>query len=393
MKSIKLFSLVIVTLILVYSCQDNAVIEGVHSPELPETSYDYMSVNDAVRDFSMPQTISITNGDEINTNDNSVRLDGSTTGMRITSDEIVTLGRVLFYDNRLSKNNSISCAGCHNQSFGFADGQAKSQGFGGEMTLRNSMSIANPIAKRNFFWDGRAGSLGDLALQPIFNHVEMGIASSEELLDKIRKEDYYQELFEDAFGDNEDFEGTELISRETVQGALAQFVGSIFKNDSKFDVGLETNFNDFSELEKHGMALFFSDVTNCSSCHNGVNFASPTKNSNNPYMVTAGTTNIGLELEYQDQGFASGKFSIPSLRNVALTAPYMHDGRFESLREVLEHYNDGIRNHKDLDSKLIRNGLPVKMELTDLDLRAMEAFLHTLTSATITSDVKYSNPF
>ncbi len=381
----KICSLLLVGFLFIMSCQREPTGVLIHEPTLPEATYDYTSVNDLVEGFRFSQTLSF-DGNTLNTHNNSTVITGAMNGMEISSDEVATLGRVLFYDNRLSKNNSIACASCHQQSAGFADPEILSQGFGGERTDRNSMSIANPIAKRNFFWDGRSASLNNLALQPIFNHVEMGIETTDELVSKIRQEDYYDDLFTAAYGSSE-------VNIERIEEAMAQFVGSIFKSDSRFDEGLESNFENFSPLEKHGMTLFFSETTNCSSCHNGVNFASPTSFSNNPYMATAGTTNIGLDEVYEDQGFANGKFSIPSLRNISLTAPYMHDGRFSTLREVLDHYNSGVANHKDLDVKLIKNNQPVKMNLTDLDMDALEAFLLTLTSKTITTDVRYSNPF
>ncbi len=387
MNKLKLFISLTFIGILAFSCQDDPVSSTDHSPVLPDEPYNYMSVMDELESFVLPQVVTVGNN-EIETNANSqVVLPGAeNVDLLLESDEIVTLGRVLFYDNRMSANNSIACASCHQQEKGFADSFAKSEGFGGQKTIRNSMSIANPIAKRNFFWDGRAGSLHQLALEPVFNHIEMGMESSEDLIQKLRAEAYYKELFTAAYG-------TASITQDKIERALSQFVGSIFKRDSKFDEGLENGFADMTETEKHGMALFFSAETNCSSCHNGVNFASPTSTFNNPYAVTAGTTNIGLDMEYEDKGFASGKFSIPSLRNIELTAPYMHDGRFETLREVLEHYNDGVQNHTDLDTKLKRNGAPVKMDLTEFDLDAMEAFLRTLTSRTLTTDARYSNPF
>lgn len=387
MSNIKLLLSSVFIVILAFSCQEDPVSNQEHTPTLPSEPYNYMSVMDEVADFTLPQTMTVGNN-EIITNANSEHVLGGAQAIDLSleSDDIVTLGRVLFYDNRMSANNSIACASCHQQNKGFADSFAKSEGFGGQKTSRNSMSIANPIAKRNFFWDGRAGSLSQLALEPVFNHIEMGIESESDLLEKLRAEDYYADLFQKAYG-------SPNISSSGVQKALSHFVGSIFKRDSEFDEGLENGFADMTELEKHGMALFFSAETNCSSCHNGVNFASPTNSFNNPYVSTAGTTNIGLDQVYEDKGFSRGKFSIPSLRNIALTAPYMHDGRFETLREVLDHYNDGIKNHTDLDSKLMRNGAPLKMELTDLDLDAMEAFLRTLTSKTLTTDAKYSNPF
>lgn len=381
MKNILIASIFSLILLAVYSCSDTEPLTGDHLPLLPAQAYNYMQVQEEAEGLGLPSSIELTNNviDIVSPGTSFVRND-------IISDELATLGRVLFYDNRLSKNNSISCASCHQQTAGFADGQAVSEGFGGEKTTRNSMAIANPLFNETFFWDGRTRALGDLSLQPVMNHVEMGMSDFDEVKSKILSESYYQELFQDAFGQYEVTEGT-------VSQALASFVASIFKADSKFDKSLSNNFADYTELEKHGMALFFSDQTQCSSCHSGANFSSPTGNFSNPYQQTAGTTNIGLDLVYDDPGFARGKFKIPSLRNIALTAPYMHDGRFKDLRGVLNHYNEEIVAHTDLDTKLKSNGIPKRMKLSELDLDAMEAFLGTLTSETITNDPKYANPF
>ncbi len=394
MKFIQAICLISLCTLLMWSCSDEVGGNAIHVPVLPDAPLNYQGVTDNVEDFKLPQSLALA-GQNIETNviPNPIHediffpndIDPSFTNP-IVSNEIARLGRVLFYDNRLSKNNSISCASCHKQTLGFADDVALSEGFGGSKTLRNSMTIANPMVNRTFFWDGRSHSLRDLALQPIFDHVEMGIDSPEELISKIRQESYYPELFEAAFGD-------EIINRERVSDAIGSFVASIFTHDSKFDAGLKDEFAQFSELEKHGMGLFFSTQTNCSSCHNGINFASPTSNFNNPYGETGGTTNIGLDLQYSDPGFEKGKFKIPSLRNITMTGPYMHDGRFDNLRSVLEHYNDNIKPHTDLDSKLSSTAGPVRMGLTELDLDALEAFLGTLTSRSIATDERFSNPF
>jgi len=392
MNKITYFLAVFCFLILVISCSKEPTAVLPHAPELPEVAFDYQSISDEFATFKLPKTLKV-GENEITTGNISeeIVLNANTLIPELASNEVIELGRVLFYDNRLSKNNSIACASCHQQNFAFADGLATSPGFAGQITRRNSMSLANPVAKEHFFWDGRVSSLESLALEPVFNHIEMGMNSHEELIAKLEKEAYYPELFDKAYG-------TSRITKNRIEEAIGQFVSSIFKADSKFDEGLTNGFANMSELEKHGMALFFSDETQCASCHNGANFATPTfsgQNSiqHNPYAVTSGTTNIGLDLVYDDPGFADGKFSIPSLRNIALTAPYMHDGRFNTLREVLDHYNEGVQEHKDLDPKLLRSGKAQRMGLTELDLQAMEAFMLTLTSKTITTDVRFSNPF
>ena len=265
------------------SCADTlSDASSVREPNLPESLLNYTSVMDDLEDFSLPAEFIGVVDEDIITNSFDTRVFG-----HVTNDAVATLGRVLFYDSKMSKNNSIACASCHKQELAFADGNKVSEGFGGKMTDRNSMSIANPIFNSTFFWDGRSRSLEDLSLRPVFNHVEMGMDNEFELINKLSDEPYYKALFEDAYG-------SELITTEKIQGALAQFISSMVSTDSKFDEGLATDFANFNELEKHGMALFFSPNSNCSSCHNGINFASPTIQSfENPYTQTAGTTNIG----------------------------------------------------------------------------------------------------
>jgi len=321
---------------------ENNLPQNLSEPQLPEVAYDYKSVMAEVQDFTLPEVLLQS---EFNPSGNIIDcqfcdpsfFNGPSS--QITSDEKATIGRVLFYDKLMSKNNSISCASCHKQELAFADGAKVSEGFGGKLTERNSGSIVNPIVSQNFFWDSRSSSLEDLALRPVQNHIEMGMESIEELTQKLSQEGYYKDLFKKAYG-------SENVTSSRVAESLSEFIASMFKKDSKFDEGLVSNFDNFSSLEKHGMELFFSSTTQCASCHAGANFSTPTGGFNNPYRDTGGSTNIGLDVVYEDQGFADGKFKIPSLRNIALTAPYMHDGRFETLTEVIQHYNTGIQPHE-----------------------------------------------
>lgn len=370
---------------ILYGCSDSPSFTTEHTPTLPEVNYEYSDFNEDLANFEMPATINVLNGNDILVNGPGNSQVFFNVGEN--HDAKATLGRVLFYDNRMSRNNSIACASCHQQKLAFADDAALSQGFGGENTIRNSMSLANPALNETFFWDGRSRSLESLALQPVFNHIEMGMENTQQLVSKISEEAYYPELFQDAYG-------SAAITSEGIQDALAAFIMSITSADSKFDEGLESDFSSYSELEKHGMALFFSDRAQCSSCHNGRNFASPTGFTNdNPYRETAGATNIGLDVVYDDPGFASGKFKIPSLRNIAQTAPYMHDGRFETLMQVVEHYDKGVQPHTDLDVKLSTNGNPQQLGLTELDKDALVAFMRTLSSENVLTNERYSNPF
>jgi len=357
-------------------------------PILPEVPYDYVSTSQAVNDISMPDMDLV--------NSFSSQFAVATVGTNITqaitqevdNNDIATLGRVLFYDGKLSKNNATACASCHLQEKAFSDGSVFSTGFGGDQTTRNSLSFQNLSLGNNFFWDSRQRTLQDLIGEPIVNHIEMGIEDLPDLMRKLGETDYYPELFEKAYG-------TSTITEEKFTKAISQFLASITTTNSAYDRAIQNDFEEFSSLEKLGMAIFYSDKALCGSCHTGANFAAPDA-IDQYYNPSRGTTNIGLDLDYADEGRIDGfggEFKIPSLRNIALTAPYMHDGRYETLREVLDHYNTGIKPHPNLDFKLLDNGVPIKMGLSSLELDALEAFLQTLTDTDLTTNPAYSNPF
>jgi len=297
-----------------------------------------------------------------------------------------TLGRVLFYDTKMSLNNSVSCGSCHHQSKGFADGIVGSVGFGGKVTPRNSLSIANGSISNNLFWDSRVNSLPELILEPVQNHIEMGMEDVEMLTSKLAATDYYPELFEKAFGDQN-------ITADRISDAVAQFLGSMKSVSAKYDEALSNNdFSSYSSLENLGKEIFFSSKGQCSACHAGANFSSINSYYDNNSL--RGATNIGLDAEYADKGIENGRFRIPSLRNVALTAPYMHDGRYETLEEVIDLYDHGIKDNPNLDVRFRdSNGAPIRMDLTTIEKRALVAFLNTLSDDTFTTDEKFSNPF
>lgn len=306
----------------------------------------------------------------------------------VVTNDGATLGRVLFYDPQLSVNNSISCSSCHFQEAGFADPRRFSKGFGGKVTPRNSMAIVNPGLNNHLFWDSRANGVSDLVLQPVQNHIEMGMEKLDMLEQKIARVEYYPELFQKAFGDSQ-------ITRDRIASALSQFLCSMVTTKTRFDQGVAVNFDNYTTLEKMGKDLFFSERTQCSGCHSGVNFAAPDfPGGEYGAPEVKGSANIGLDLSYKDNGLGNGKFRIPSLRNIELTSPYMHDGRFATLEEVVNHYNSGIQAHNHLDAKLKGNdGLPRRMNLSSMEKQALIAFLKTLTDRTITQDPKFSSPF
>lgn len=313
------------------------------------------------------------------------------------TDAGATLGRVLFYDKMLSANNTIACASCHKQANGFSDDKAFSLGFEGGSTDRNSMGLTNArfYQPGHFFWDERANTLEDQVLMPIQSTVEMGL-TLQELVNRVQAQDYYQVLFRMAFGDS-------TVTSERISDALAQFVRSIVSYQSKYDEGLQQtgnappggpggnqNLPNFTALENQGLQLFFSGrAGNCAACHGTTAFVAPAARNNGLDLVNTDKGVGGVNGNPNDEG----KFKVPSLKNIGLTAPYMHDGRFATLEEVIEHYNSGVQANPNLDNRLMRNGQPQRLNLTDQEKEALVAFLNTLTDYSVITDEKFSDPF
>ncbi|GEA51702.1 cytochrome-c peroxidase [Vibrio inusitatus NBRC 102082] len=319
-----------------------------------------------------------------------------------------TLGRVLFYDKRLSANGTISCSSCHQAQHAFSDPEIQSRGFDGELTRRHSMGLVNArfFFSGKFFWDERAGSLEEQVLMPFQDPIEMGLILAE-LEEIVTNQSYYPELFRNAFGD-------ENISSDRIARALAQFIRSLVSTTAKYDIARSevqspiVDFPAFTEQENTGKSLFFlprelADGTNvnCAGCHVTEAFAGPIPNDLE--QITTHSTNNGLDAEStNDQGiFEStqnrrdqGKFKAPSLRNIAVRAPFMHDGRFNSLEAVIEHYSSGIQAHPRLSAPLLDSeGNPVRFDFTEQEKEALVAFLNTLTDDDMLNDEKFSNPF
>lgn len=307
------------------------------------------------------------------------------------------LGRTLFYDKRLSQNNTIACASCHKQEFAFADNKSLSDGFNGGKTGRNSMTIINAINSQGFFWDNRTIKLEDMVLQPIKHQVEMGLDNSNFLVEKLTSTSYYPQLFEDAFG-------SRAITKENIGKALAQFIYAMFAANSKMDQsgvlsgGWQNNNGVLTPLEFQGSTVFGN--AGCASCHGGRDLRG---------WSNLQWGNIGLDSVYADKGLGAllmdptkdGVFKVPSLRNVGLTAPYMHDGRYSTLEEVVEHYSTGIVYSETL-SDMLKEYDPVtyqptnkarKFNFSDSDKQALVAFLKTMTDYSTISDPKFSDPF
>ena len=309
-----------------------------------------------------------------------------------TTDAGATLGRVLFYDKRLSANQTIACASCHRQANGFSDPNRFSTGFAGGQTGRNSMGLAHArwYQRRAFFWDERAATLEAQVLEPMQNALEMGM-TLEGVVARVSAEAYYQTLFTRAFGDA-------AVTSDRIARALAQFIRSIVSTRSKYDVGAAAGFSNFTAQESLGRQVFLGQVGNatCTACHGTDNFVPGPAINNN-----------GLENPYVDKGVGAitgrtqdeGLFKVPSLRNIGLTAPYMHDGRFATLEEVVEFYNSGVVNHPNLSPPLrtpARPGQPagaLRLNLSTAQKAALVAFLHTLTDPNLATEAKYADPF
>lgn len=322
----------------------------------------------------------------------------------ITNDG-ATLGRVLFYDRKLSANGTIACASCHQQDHAFADAARLSRGFAGGTTRRHSMGLTNArfYEPGKFFWDERAASLEAQVLMPFQDATEMGL-SLDQLVGLVSAQSYYPPLFASAFGDR-------TINADRIAQALAQFVRTIVSTNSRYDQGRATvtnplaPFPNFTAQENQGKQIFMDTTQRrvaCIDCHVTEAFISPPRGT--PHAsATSATTNNGLDaVSTTDLGVAettgnvadTGHFKVPSLRNVAVRPPYMHDGRFNTLEEVLNFYDNGIRNHAQL-SNILRNpqGNAVRINLNGNDRNAVAAFLRTLTDNTLLTDPKYSDPF
>ncbi len=313
------------------------------------------------------------------------------------TDHGATLGRVLFYDTKLSANGTIACASCHQQENGFSDHETLSIGFDNGLTRRHSMSLINAAwyGRGRFFWDERAETLEDQVLMPFQDPVEMGM-TLEEVVSTVEAQNYYPPLFENAFG-------SRAIDADKISKALAQFVRSMVSVNSKYDEGRTQvnipvdNFPNFTQSENNGKRLFLLPIpqggAGCIGCHSTEAFINPDNGPTNNGLDEASTEDLGVFEAINNPSFL-GAFKVPSLKNIAETAPYMHDGRFATLEEVIEHYNSGIKNHPNLANALkTPDGQAVRLNLSDEQKNDLVNFLKTLSDEEIIRDEKFSDPF
>ena len=309
------------------------------------------------------------------------------------NDRVATLGRVLFYDLRLSTNNRASCAACHQQKFGFTDPMRFSNGISSAATTDfHAMRLGNLRYWQpgTTFWDRRTASVEAQASQPLHSLVEMGWGGAagdiDDLIRKMGATPYYPDLFAWAFGSS-------TITEPRVQQALAQFVRAMVSSASRWDTGyaqvfrpdapdraLNVDLPNFTRAENRGRHLFMTAVAEggagCSACHLPPTFA-----------LTANSRSNGLDAS------ETRLFKAPSLRSVGLTGPYMHDGRFATLAEVVDFYDRGILDGPALDPRLKQDERPQRLNLSAGDRAALVAFLMTLSDTALIADARFSDPF
>ncbi len=303
----------------------------------------------------------------------------------------VQLGRMLFYEKALSKDGSMSCAECHIQQDMFSDIRRFSLGVEGLPGGRQAMGVFNLAWHNNgMFWDGRSPLVRDQALKPIQDPLEMN-ETLENAVMKLQNMSMYRDQFIRAFGDD-------TISSERIGLALEQFELTMISNNAKFD-RVQRNEATFTASEERGRILFFQEFDpfipqkggECFHCHGGFNFTND-QFMNNGLDPESAFTDLG-RFDVTENPNDRAKFKVPSLRNIELTPPYMHDGRFATLEEVMDHYNTGVHQSPTLEGLMFHNVEPGGLQLTDQEKADLVAFMKTLTDIDFMTDQRFSSPF
>lgn len=304
--------------------------------------------------------------------------------------EGVELGRFLFWEKKLSGNNTQSCGTCHLPEHGFSDPAQFSTGINGDVGNRQAMALVNLGWAYNYFWDGRSPSLEDQVTHPVENPIEMA-ESWDNALEELRNDPIYPPMFEAAYGSTE-------ITKEKAAKAMASFLRTLISSNSKFDLERRGEYT-FTPLEEMGFNLFLAEGGSnapegtvggdCFHCHGAAGMQM------GDYLMH----NNGLDATFEnDPGLAgitgnpldSGKFKTPSLRNVEFSGPFMHDGRFATLEEVMDHYNSGGVISTTIDPFM--EGAGGGLFLSDVDKMAIIAFLKCLTDTTFMNNPAFSDP-
>ncbi|WP_437725809.1 cytochrome-c peroxidase [Sorangium sp. So ce861] len=280
------------------------------------------------------------------------------------------LGKRLFFDERLSRTGEVACASCHRQERAFADADPVSRGVEGRVGQRNAAALVNLAWSESFLWDGRAATLEEQAGMPIEHPDEMGLPLAEAVA-RVAGDDAYVEAFADAYGGPP--------GEEPLRQAIASFVRSIVSADSPYDRHLRGDDASFGDAERRGEALFLSERAGCFHCH-------PAGRLTNEGFFNNGTYLDGGDIGRQRLTGRTGdlgKFKVPGLRNIAVSAPYMHDGSLATLEEVIDHYDRGGLGHVSTDPQIEELGLSPD-EKADL-----AAFLRSLTDPAFLDDPRY----
>lgn len=303
--------------------------------------------------------------------------------------EGANLGKYLFYDPILSSDNTMSCSSCHNQKAAFSDSpNSFSKGRNGAMMKRNTMALFNLAWYPAFFWDGRASSIEEQVFHPVREYNEMNL-DWKIAAKRLEQNKFYKKQFKEIFGSSK-------IDSVQISNAIAQFLRTLISYQSKYDQVIEGKTL-FTKDEYEGFNLV-NDQTkgDCIHCHitDGDALGTTLVFSNNGLDAVANAN------DYKDKGRGSvtgkttdnGKFIVPPLRNLAFTAPYMHDGRFKTLEEVINFYSEGLQKSANIDSKMefVHQG---GAKLTSEDKRKIIAFLLTLSDSSFISNPEFSNPF
>jgi len=356
--------------------------------ELPDEPFEYVDVPlpDHFLSNDFPQSMRFANAAIDNDN---------TPADNPTTNEGATLGRVLFYDASLSSNRMTSCAACHLGANSFSDPTVRSIGVFGQLTRRHSMSIINArfYQPGRFFADQRAQTLETQVLMPFVDPVEMGL-DLPTLVSIVDDLDYYDPLFTDAFGDDK-------VTTDRISKSLAQFVRSMVSFNADYDKGrVEVDspldpFPNFSDQQNLGKDLFFAtgpEIGSCASCHVSEAFILGPQGARNNGLDEQSTVDGGTA-ETTGRLEDVGAFKVASLRNVELSPPYMHDGRFATLEQVVDHYSTGVQDHDALSPELRGPDGPLRRNFSPDESAALVAFLRTLTDREIGTDLRFTNPF
>lgn len=291
------------------------------------------------------------------------------------TEEGVELGKKLFYDPILSQNNTHSCASCHFQSKSFSDPSQFSVGVNGAVGDKNASTLVNLAWNTFNFWDGRVKSLEDQALDPITNVQELHTSWREVIL-KLKDRQDYREMFSKAFN-TVDFDSLHVVK------AIAQFERTLISGNSKYDRFVNDEL-DLTTSERRGLQIFNSEKGDCFHCHSYPLFTSNDFHNNG---LDEDFSMHNGRMDITNDPFDKGKFKSPSLRNVELTAPYMHDGRFQTLEEVIEHYNFGGHQSTTIDPLMKKVG--IGLGLTSEEKNDLINFLKTLTDSTFINNPKF----